>query len=154
MLHWLQSRLGTGDFKSRKSFFLFHTTQFDHKYPSVPLPAVGAARQTMRVQSAPSVIKYKYCTDLTVWWHEDVLGDTRRKFLLFVRDRKRPQLPSPECTANFWRSKSMIFLDESCVYLFLFITVTELYTKEQRAILAAKTHCKTKEGKYQYVIQK
>lgn len=46
----------------------------------------------------------------------------------------------------------MIFLDESCVYLFLFIT--ELYTKEQRAILAAKTDCKTKEGKYQFVIQK
>lgn len=41
----------------------------------------------------------------------------------------------------------MIFLDESCVYLFLFITVTELYTKEQRAILAAITDCKTKEGK-------
>jgi len=28
------------------------------------------------------------------------------------------------------------------------------YTKEHRAILAARTNCKTKEGKYQFVIQK
>lgn len=40
----------------------------------------------------------------------------------------------------------MIFLDESCVYLFLFITVTELYTKEQRAILAAKQTAKPKKA--------
>lgn len=28
------------------------------------------------------------------------------------------------------------------------------YTKEQRASLAVRTNCKTKEGKYQFVIQK
>ncbi len=49
-----------------KAGSLFHTTQFEHKDPSVPLPVFRAAGQIARVHLAPSLIKYKYCKDLTV----------------------------------------------------------------------------------------
>lgn len=51
-------------FKSSKSFL--HTTQIEHKDLSVPLPVFRAAGQIARVHLAPSLIKYKYCKDLTV----------------------------------------------------------------------------------------
>lgn len=52
--------------KAISLFFFLHTTQFEHKDPSVPLPVFRAAWQIARVHLAPSVIKYKYCKDLTV----------------------------------------------------------------------------------------
>lgn len=59
-------KVGHRRFQKQEVFFFFHTTQFEHKDLSVPLPVFRAAGQIARVHLAPSLIKYKYCKDLTV----------------------------------------------------------------------------------------
>lgn len=69
-----------------------------------------------------------------------------------MKPRGLASLP-PECTENCRKSKLRIFFKMNPVYVVYYIDGAH-YTKEQRAILAARTNCKTKEGKYQFVIQK
>lgn len=147
-------KVGHRRFQKQKSFF-FHTTQLKHKDLCVPFPVLRTSVQKVRVHLAPSVIKHEYCKDLRVWWHEDVLRDMNTKFLSLGRrranwDRRRSSflLNGPDTgVTSEW-------LDLSCVCLLLFITLTELTIQRNKMILAARTNCKTKEGKYQFVVQK